>query len=63
MTTTKPDYKKLNAELDEVLERLQSTDITVDEAVAAYEKGQKLITQIEEYLEAAELKITKLQTK
>jgi exodeoxyribonuclease VII small subunit len=58
---TKIDYKKLSAELDEVLAKLQSADLDVDEAVKAYERGMKLAKELEAYLKEAENKITKVK--
>jgi exodeoxyribonuclease VII small subunit len=61
MPKPKIDYKKLTAELDEILARLQSADLDVDEAVAAYERGMAIAKQLETYLKEAENKVTKLK--
>lgn len=55
------DYQTLNLELDEVLSKLQRPDIHVDEAVALYEQGLKLISSLEKQLGEAETKIEKLK--
>lgn len=55
------DYKKLSEELDEVLAKLQSADLDVDEAVAAYERGMAIAKQLETYLKQAENKVTKIK--
>ena len=36
MATKKVNYRKLNDELDEILERLQGGELSIDEAVPAY---------------------------
>jgi exodeoxyribonuclease VII small subunit len=59
----KPNYAELKAELDEVMEKLQSDDIGVDEALKAYERGMELVKQLEAKLNEAENKITKLKAK
>jgi exodeoxyribonuclease VII small subunit len=55
------DYQTLSLELDEVLAKLQQPDIHVDEAVALYERGLRLIEQLEQHLQQAENKIEKLK--
>lgn len=53
----KIDYKRLSAELDEVLAKLQSPDLDVDEAVKSYERGMVIAKQLETYLKEAENKV------
>lgn len=60
MNDKKLNYQKLNNRLDEVLAAMQAPDITVDEAVALYEEGSKLTDALREYLQEAEIKITKI---
>ena len=60
MSAKSIDYKELSAELDEILDKLQSTDLDVDEAVAAYERGMAIAKQLEGYLKTAENKIRKI---
>ena len=55
------DYQSLNSELDTVLEKLQSPTVQVDEAVKLYEKGLKLVTELEQKMQAAESTIERLQ--
>jgi exodeoxyribonuclease VII small subunit len=55
------EYQKLSERLDEVVAAIQSPDVTVDEAIAAYEEGMELITKLQDYLKSAENRITKLQ--
>lgn len=53
------DYKALKAELDALLEAMQSEELDVDEALAKYERGQQLIAELQDYLKTAENKIIK----
>lgn len=54
-------YQELSAELDTVMDRLQSDDITIDEAVAAYERGIVIVRELEAYLKDAENKVEKIK--
>lgn len=63
MTDKKADYRILNEELESILVRLQSGDITIDEAMPAYERGMQLLKELEAYLETAENRINELQAK
>lgn len=53
------DYKELSAELDDILAKLQSSDLDVDQAVKAFERGKEIAKQLETYLKQAETKIKK----
>ncbi len=59
----KQSYQRLKSQLDNVLNRLQAEDVDIDEAVKLHEQGQQLVKQLEKYLEATSLKITKLSKK
>lgn len=61
MAAKQTDYQALNAELDGVLAALQQPDVQVDEAVKLYERGLKLIAQLETHLQQAENKLAKLK--
>ncbi|MBA3758641.1 exodeoxyribonuclease VII small subunit [Candidatus Saccharibacteria bacterium] len=61
MVVKKTDYKSLNAELDDVLAKLQSDDLDVDVAVGLYERGVAITKELETYLKAAENKVSKIQ--
>lgn len=61
--STKVNYQTLREELDIVLDKIQSDTVDVDEAIRLYEKGIKLAKQLEEYLDKAQNKITKISTK
>lgn len=58
---TQKTYKQLQAELDDVLEGIQSEELDVEEAIKLYEQGEKLIRELETYLKTAENKIKKLK--
>lgn len=60
MATKKIDYKALNQELEDILARLQ-TDLDIEEAVQAYERGVTIAKQLETYLKEAENKVTTLK--
>ena len=54
-------YKAMAAELDRLMEELQSDELDIDEAVKVYEKARKLISNMEAHLDGAETRITKLK--
>lgn len=54
-------YQTLQAELDAVMAKLQDPEVQVDDAVALYEQGIKLVAQLEKHLAQAENKLTKLK--
>ena len=54
-------YHMLQAELDEVLEQIQAEELDVEAAIKLYERGEKLISELEAYLKTAENKIKKLK--
>ncbi|MEO6760821.1 MAG: exodeoxyribonuclease VII small subunit [Candidatus Saccharimonadales bacterium] len=54
------DFRAKSAELDELLAKLQDSSIQVDEAAKLYESGQKLIAELEDYLNHAENVVKKL---
>lgn len=62
MSSQKKSFKDLSAELEEVLNWFESDEIDLDKAVEQYEKGAKLIAEIEKRIAAAEAKITKLSS-
>jgi exodeoxyribonuclease VII small subunit len=61
MASKKTDYQTLSKELDNVLERLQQEDISIDDAVASYERGMELIDELQAYLTNAENKVQKIK--
>ncbi len=55
------NYQTLHAELEAVLAKLQDPNVDVDQMLALYEKGTKLIAQLETHLQKAENKLVKLK--
>ena len=61
MAKEKKSYQELKAELDLILRDIQHEDTDIDEAVVLYEKGQKVLKELQDYLvsiaEKADLEI------
>jgi len=62
MAIKKTSYQNLNNELNEILDLLQTTDLDVDEALKAYERGMAIAQELESYLKTAETTIKKIKT-
>lgn len=56
-------YAQLKAALDEVLDKLQSTELDVDEALKQYQQGLELVKQIETYLDTVGNSVVELKAK
>jgi exodeoxyribonuclease VII small subunit len=56
------NYATLRHELDVLLEKLQSDDVEIDEALKLYERGVEITKQLENYLESAENTIQKIKS-
>jgi exodeoxyribonuclease VII small subunit len=50
----KGDFEKSLARLEEVVKRLESTDLSLDEAMKLFEEGVKLSRECQKHLEEAE---------
>ncbi len=61
MNTMAKTYKQLQAELDEVMDKIQAEELDVEEAIKLFERGEKLIAELEQYLKTAENKIKRLK--
>ncbi len=59
--STKKTYRELQAQLDDVLEHMQSAELDIDKALELYKKGQELVKQLEEYLQNAKNEIEHLK--
>ena len=57
----KKSYKQLQAELDEILSKLQSAELDIDEALGLYKQGQSLLKTLEDYLKNAKNEIEHLK--
>jgi exodeoxyribonuclease VII small subunit len=53
----KPDFETSLKELEEIVEQLETNDLTLDETLAKYESGIKIHKQCYQTLEKAEKKI------
>ncbi len=53
----KPDFETSLKELEEIVEQLETSDLTLDETLAKYESGIKIYKQCYQVLEKAEKKI------
>lgn len=56
-------YAQLSAELHKIMEDLESGDLDIDEAVSCYERGLKLVGELENHLKRAENKVTELKAR
>lgn len=61
MKDNKINYHRLSSELDEIFIKLQSTDLDIDEAVEAFERGVRITKELEEYIKNAKNKVTKIK--
>lgn len=53
------DYTAKTTELETVLEKLQSKDVSLDEAVKLHEQGRVLVAELENFLKHAENTVKK----
>ena len=53
----KPDFETSLKKLEEIVEQLETSDLTLDETLAKYENGIKMYKQCYQILEKAEKKI------
>jgi exodeoxyribonuclease VII small subunit len=53
-------FEQAYAKLEEIVARLESGDLTLDESVALYERGQQLARRCGEMLDSAELRVQQL---
>lgn len=61
--TNEKSYRDLNNELEAIIDKLQSSDLDVDEIIQYYKKGISLINDLEKYLNIAQNKIVKINEK
>ena len=53
-------FEQAFAKLEEITARLEAADLSLDESLALFERGQALAAQCARLLEAAELKVKQL---
>lgn len=46
--------------LEDIADKMESGDISLEESVKSYEKGMELIKECEDYIKTAKLKIQKI---
>ena len=55
------NYKQLSEELETILNKLQSGELDIDDAIKQYEQGMAIVQQLQTYLKQAENKVTKVK--
>ena len=63
MAAKKQSYEENIKQIDEILEKLESEELSLDDSIAEYEKAIKLIKDSEKLLEAGEGKVMKVLEK
>ena len=63
MAAKKQSYEENIAQIDEILEKLESEELSLDDSISEYEKAIKLIKDSEKLLEAGEAKVMKVLEK
>ena len=63
MAVKKQSYEGNIAQIDEILEKLESEELSLDDSISEYEKAIKLIKDSEKLLEAGEAKVMKVLEK
>lgn len=56
----KIDFEKEMKRLDEIVDKISSQDLPLDECLALYQEGQKIIKNLENALEEAKDKVEKV---
>ena len=54
------DFEKEMKKLDEIVEKISSQNLPLDECLALYQEGQKIIKNLEKALETAKEKVEKV---
>jgi len=61
-SSTKPiNYDELNTELAELLSRLETGELAIDDAVKSYERGIEIVKILENHLRSAENRVKLLR--
>ena len=63
MAVKKQSYEENIAQIDEILEKLESEELSLDDSISEYEKAIKFIKDSEKLLEAGEGKVMKVLEK
>lgn len=57
----KAGYQKMKSELEDIILAMESANIDIESATKAYERGMKLISNLEEHLKTAKNHISKVK--
>ncbi|GAB4012267.1 exodeoxyribonuclease VII small subunit [Nocardioides ultimimeridianus] len=57
MTDERPSYEEARAELIEVVQQLEAGGTSLEESLALWERGEKLATVCQEWLDGARAKL------
>ena len=63
MAVKKQSYEENITQIDEILEKLESEELSLDDSISEYEKAIKLIKDSEKLLEVGEGKVMKVLEK
>ena len=63
MAAKKQSYEENITQIDEILEKLESEELSLDDSISEYEKAIKLIKESEKLLEAGEGEVMKVLEK
>ena len=63
MAAKKQSYEENITQIDEILEKLESEELSLDDSISEYEKAIKFIKESEKLLEAGEGKVMKVLEK
>lgn len=63
MSEPKLSYSQLKAELEDILAKMTSQDIDIDEATKYFERGLNLINELEKQLKVADNKVRRIKLK
>ena len=63
MAAKKQTYEENIEQIDKILEKLESEELSLDDSISEYEKASKLIKDSEKLLEAGEGKVMKVLEK
>jgi exodeoxyribonuclease VII small subunit len=59
---SEPTFEELQRELDELVARLERGEVTLDEALTLFERGEELHRSLVERLDRAELTVDELRS-
>ncbi len=58
--TTEPTFEAAYQELVEIIDRLETGELSLDESMQLFERGRKLVLLCEQQLNRAELRVSQL---